>query len=286
MKWGILGLSILLVAVLLAAGFASAATLTFEQSETSGDAINGDIDIVKIGAYVQGDYQYFYVETRDSGLNQPSVGDTYELMIDVEANDNGNDETEYLVVFLNWTNNNGNIGATYWYSVKSSSFNTLTSNDVTISGSRVTVRVPAISLQDVDVLNVEYTTMQISSTSGYLGSDDAIYYTNSGGNSGGNNGGSGGTGTTSPDLTGYWWLGGVAAFVCWAVIIIIWIFVSLWAYKNAKKKCNEHPGLWFVIVFFLGIIGLIIYIVVVKDECQKQQMAQGEYYQAPPPPPQ
>ncbi len=73
---------------------------------------------------------------------------------------------------------------------------------------------------------------------------------------------------------------GVGMMVCGIVMFIIWIFLAIWAYKDAKKKCMSSPIIWFIVVFFLGIIGLIIYIVIRKDNCQKQQPMD-----MPPPPP-
>ncbi len=269
--WVIVGI---LTGILLVSSFASAETLTFDQSATAGNTINATLDIVKIGAYTQGDYQYFYFETRSAGLNQPASGDAYVVTIDVEANVNGNDETEYLYILLMWSNDNGHITPTYHYTLESSS-SMLTDNDVTVSGARVTVRVPAISLQNVDVLNVDFITSQPSAQS----EDEATYDVNSGGNSG--DGGS--TSDDSYDNTApawAFWALGLAWVICLGIWFIIWLLVALWAYKDAKNKCNEHPGLWFLVVFFLGIIGIIIYVIVVKDECQKQQAY------VPPPPPQ
>ena len=64
-----------------------------------------------------------------------------------------------------------------------------------------------------------------------------------------------------------------------AVFIIIWIYMLYWVYKDAKRR-GKSGGLWFIIVFFLGIIGLIIWLIVrppLKENVQE--------IQAPPPPP-
>ncbi len=76
---------------------------------------------------------------------------------------------------------------------------------------------------------------------------------------------------------------GVGTMVCAVVFFIIWLLLAIWAYKDAKKRCMSSPIIWFLVVFFLGIIGLIIYVVIRKDECQKQQAAMN---MPPPPPPQ
>jgi len=45
------------------------------------------------------------------------------------------------------------------------------------------------------------------------------------------------------------------------IIFIVWLAAAYWAYKDAKKRGVEHPGLWGVVVFFAGLIGIIIYLV-------------------------
>jgi len=45
------------------------------------------------------------------------------------------------------------------------------------------------------------------------------------------------------------------------VMLIVWIFVIVWVYKDAEKR-GKSGVLWAIIVFFLGIIGLIIWLVV------------------------
>ncbi|RLF50862.1 MAG: hypothetical protein DRN19_03785 [Thermoplasmata archaeon] len=47
---------------------------------------------------------------------------------------------------------------------------------------------------------------------------------------------------------------------------IIWLLIGLWAYKDAKSRGDEHAILWFLVVFLLGLIGLIIYLVVGRKE--------------------
>ena len=73
---------------------------------------------------------------------------------------------------------------------------------------------------------------------------------------------------------------GVGFMVCGVIAFIIGILLAIWAYSDAKKNCDENPIIWFLVVFFLGLIGLIIYLVVRKNKCQ-----QNYAYQAPPPPP-
>jgi di/tricarboxylate transporter len=46
----------------------------------------------------------------------------------------------------------------------------------------------------------------------------------------------------------------VAAFVAW-------IFVAIWASKDAKSRGMDNSGMWVVLILFTGMIGLIIYLV-------------------------
>ena len=57
------------------------------------------------------------------------------------------------------------------------------------------------------------------------------------------------------------------------VTLIIWLFVCFWVYKDANKR-GENGVLWALIVLVLGIIGLIIYFLLVRSKKP-----------APPPPP-
>jgi hypothetical protein len=46
-----------------------------------------------------------------------------------------------------------------------------------------------------------------------------------------------------------------------AIMWIIWLIIGIWVYKDAEKR-GKSGILWFLIVFFIGIIGLIIYFLV------------------------
>ena len=77
-------------------------------------------------------------------------------------------------------------------------------------------------------------------------------------------------------------LGGVICLV-WVVFLIVWILVLVWVYRDAEER-QMNGVLWVIVVFFLGIIGLIIYLVVRSD---KPAYPGGAYYQQPayyPPP--
>lgn len=46
------------------------------------------------------------------------------------------------------------------------------------------------------------------------------------------------------------------------LLFIVWIAVSIWVYKDAKKRGEESPIIWFLVTFFGGLIGLIVWFVV------------------------
>ena len=54
--------------------------------------------------------------------------------------------------------------------------------------------------------------------------------------------------------------GGIMCFVVIG-IWVVWLVLAIWVYKDAEKR-GKSGILWFLIVFFLGIIGLIIWLVV------------------------
>ena len=56
---------------------------------------------------------------------------------------------------------------------------------------------------------------------------------------------------------------GLSGICCFLVFLpwIIWIILAIWVYKDAEKR-GKSGVLWFIIVFFLGIIGLIVWLVV------------------------
>ena len=80
--------------------------------------------------------------------------------------------------------------------------------------------------------------------------------------------------------------GMVVFFVIIAVISIIstivWIFVLIWVAKDASSRGMDNSVLWVVLVFFLGVIGLVIYLVVrpagtlkTCPECGKKRLREA-----------
>ncbi|MFP3872707.1 MAG: hypothetical protein ACLFVL_07505, partial [Candidatus Aenigmatarchaeota archaeon] len=71
---------------------------------------------------------------------------------------------------------------------------------------------------------------------------------------------------------------GTMCFVSFLPLIIN-IVIGYWMYKDAEKR-EENGILWFIIGFFLSIIGLIIWIVVRPDMSEvKQQQSQQQWQQ-------
>jgi hypothetical protein len=53
----------------------------------------------------------------------------------------------------------------------------------------------------------------------------------------------------------------VIAVLVSLVTTVIWVFVLIWVAKDAKSRNVDNPALWVILVFFLGVIGLVIYVV-------------------------
>jgi len=45
------------------------------------------------------------------------------------------------------------------------------------------------------------------------------------------------------------------------LMFVVWILVSIWVYKDAKKR-GENAVLWLVVVLVAGLIGLIIWLII------------------------
>lgn len=72
------------------------------------------------------------------------------------------------------------------------------------------------------------------------------------------------------------WACGACAGVMMAVPIVmlaISIIIAIWIYKDATRRGNPQAAIWALLGFFFGVIGLVVYLVV-----RKNQMT-------PPPPP-
>lgn len=52
---------------------------------------------------------------------------------------------------------------------------------------------------------------------------------------------------------------GIGTFVIVCIAIIVQIVLTVWVYKDAKKR-NANAALWAILTFLFGIIGLIVYL--------------------------
>jgi H+/Cl- antiporter ClcA len=56
--------------------------------------------------------------------------------------------------------------------------------------------------------------------------------------------------------------------ILWVIIglmllfFLIWIGVSIWVYKDAKKRGEDSPIIWLLVTLFGGLVGLIVWLVV------------------------
>ena len=269
----IVAFALILVLVLGLAGAASAATLNFQATDPN-DTTNADFDITAFGATPSGDKIDFWIQVRGNINTNPEDGYLNAYVIDIYSTQ------DYEIAGI-WINYGGSIQSIAWVSVGDNS-NYLSTDDYTISGNKITFHIDSALFSDLgDEYQLIVTTVHIESSTPTLSgthTDQAEYDYNpqSGGSSGG---GENNEGPSTEEVATFALLAGVGSVVCGIVWFVIWLLIGIWAYKDAKKKCMDSPIIWFLVVFFLGIIGLIIYIVIRKDKCQPEQMAQ-----VPPPP--
>jgi hypothetical protein len=53
----------------------------------------------------------------------------------------------------------------------------------------------------------------------------------------------------------------IVALAISVVAMVVWIFIAIWAYKDATARGMDNGCLWLVLILFTGLIGLIIYLV-------------------------
>jgi hypothetical protein len=75
---------------------------------------------------------------------------------------------------------------------------------------------------------------------------------------------------------------GIIAIICVIslVFLIIWIYVAIWVYRDAEKR-GSSGALWALLVFFFGLIPLIIWFIVRPPI--RQYGYPGYGYMPPPP---
>jgi len=62
----------------------------------------------------------------------------------------------------------------------------------------------------------------------------------------------------------------IVAGIASLTFCIVWIFVAMWAAKDAQARGMDNSTMWGFLVFFLGLLGLIIYLVSRPSEPAKK----------------
>jgi RNA polymerase subunit RPABC4/transcription elongation factor Spt4 len=81
---------------------------------------------------------------------------------------------------------------------------------------------------------------------------------------------------------GFWPFAGFAGFFG-LIFLVIWILVALWVHRDAESRGMEGL-LWGLIVFFVQVLGLIIYLVVRTNHPVLSAKPAGLQVPTPPPP--
>jgi len=78
----------------------------------------------------------------------------------------------------------------------------------------------------------------------------------------------------------------ILAVICIVIVVffIIWIYVAIWIYHDAEKR-GSSGVLWALLVFFFGLIPLIIWFIVRPPIKQPGYPGYGYGYMPPPPTP-
>jgi len=66
--------------------------------------------------------------------------------------------------------------------------------------------------------------------------------------------------------TGAGLVGGLFGCVCYLIGLVIDIAITYWVYTDAKKRGNPNAVLWAVVTFFFTLIGLILYVLIGRNQ--------------------
>ncbi len=268
----ILVVAIIAVVLIGTTGIASAITPSF-QAKDPADTSKADFDIIAFGATPNGNKIDFWIQVRGHINTNPEEGHMNAYSIDIYSN-----KEDYEIAAF-WINYQGNIQSIAWFGVGDNN-NYLSSSDYSVSGNKLTFHIDSTLLSDLgEEYQVIVTTVNTESTAPSLGSihtDQAEYDHGVSGNAGNEDN----EGPSNNEMAGMAILSSLGLLICSVIWLIVWILVALWAYKDAKKLCMDSPIVWFLVVFFLGIIGIIIYAIIRKDKCKEMQTT----YMPPPPP--
>jgi hypothetical protein len=56
-------------------------------------------------------------------------------------------------------------------------------------------------------------------------------------------------------------MAGVACIVVPLIVFVVEILIMVWVYKDARARGDQNAVLWLVLIFFVNLIGLIVYFV-------------------------
>ena len=68
------------------------------------------------------------------------------------------------------------------------------------------------------------------------------------------------------DNSGVGLVGGLFGCVCWLIGLVIDLAIVYWVYTDAKKRGNPNAVLWAVLTFFFTLIGLILYLLIGRNQ--------------------
>lgn len=259
-----------LVLMLLFAGAVSAA-VNFTVNDDA-DVAYEDFDIISAGASQDGTTVVFWMEVRGSINLNPPDGYFYGYSVDVTT------VTGHTIsLSATAVNSSGATTVIVGMTVDGTDQTFLDPSTYSISGNRISFYVDSsIAGLSEGVDSVYFTTTRSSGVIAGTATDSVSYYasgdTSSTTSDTGDGTGGGMDWTPLPFLA----LGGIFCLLCYGLPFLISLLLAIWVYTDATRRGDDRAILWFVVVFFLSILGLIIYLVLRKEETPPP----------PPPPPQ
>ena len=50
------------------------------------------------------------------------------------------------------------------------------------------------------------------------------------------------------------------------IIVVVWVFAIIWVHNDAARHSSQSEGLWALVIVFGFILGLLLYILIGRDE--------------------
>jgi hypothetical protein len=60
---------------------------------------------------------------------------------------------------------------------------------------------------------------------------------------------------------------------CYGLVLVAYLGLVYWVYSDARRRGNDKAGLWALLVFFTPIVGLLIYLLVGRDQGTRDPLA-------------